>query len=77
MHPLSQGISSTRARGTEKAKVANDTAEALTKIIVGDIESEGRYMILSDLWKVGFKVLTHYHARAKHGLSRACLNLIT
>jgi hypothetical protein len=48
---------------SDKAKIANDTSEALTKIIVGDIESEGRYTILSDLWKVGFKVPTHYHAK--------------
>jgi hypothetical protein len=47
----------------EKAKIANDTSEALTKIIVGDIESEGRYTIISDLWKVGFKVPNHYHAK--------------
>jgi quercetin dioxygenase-like cupin family protein len=47
----------------EKAKIANDNSEALTKIIVGDIESEGRYTILSDLWKVGFKVPNHYHAK--------------
>jgi len=47
----------------DKAKIANDTSEALTKIIVGDVESEGRYSIISDLWKVGFNVLTHYHAK--------------
>ena len=47
----------------DKAKIANDTSEALTKIIVGDVESEGRYTIISDLWKVGFKVQTHYHAK--------------
>lgn len=47
----------------EKAKIANDTSEALTKIIVGDVESEGRYTIISDLWKVGFIVPTHFHAK--------------
>jgi mannose-6-phosphate isomerase-like protein (cupin superfamily) len=26
-------------------------------------ESEGRYTVLSDLWKVGFNVRTHYHAK--------------
>jgi len=47
----------------EKAEVASDDEEVTTRIIVGDEESEGRYTILSDLWKVGFRVETHYHAR--------------
>jgi quercetin dioxygenase-like cupin family protein len=47
----------------DKAKIKTDTSEALTKIIVGDLESEGRYTIISDLFKVGFKVPTHYHAK--------------
>lgn len=47
----------------DKAKVVTDDSEVTTKIIVGDNESEGRYTILSDLWKVGFSVPTHYHAR--------------
>jgi quercetin 2,3-dioxygenase len=48
---------------TDKAKIVTDDSEVTTKIIVGDIESEGRYTILSDLWKVGFSVPTHYHAK--------------
>ena len=47
----------------DKAKIVTDTSEVTTKVIVGDNESEGRYTILSDLWKVGFSVPTHYHAR--------------
>ena len=47
----------------DKAKIALDDSEVTTKIIVGDKESEGRYTILSDLWKVGFSVVTHYHAK--------------
>ena len=47
----------------DKAKIVTDDSEVTTKIIVGDIESEGRYTILSDLWKVGFNVPTHYHAK--------------
>jgi quercetin dioxygenase-like cupin family protein len=46
----------------DKAKIATDDAEVTTRIIVGDNDSEGRYTILSDLWKVGFNVGTHYHA---------------
>ena len=46
-----------------KAKIVTDDSEVTTKIIVGDVESEGRYTILSDLWKVGFKVPTHYHTK--------------
>lgn len=48
---------------SDKALVKTDTSEVTTKIIVGDNESEGRYTILSDLWKVGFSVQPHYHAR--------------
>lgn len=47
----------------EKAKVTLDDSEVTTKIIVGDEESEGRYTIISDLWKVGFNVSTHYHTK--------------
>jgi quercetin dioxygenase-like cupin family protein len=47
----------------DKAKIVTDDSEVTTKIIVGDIVSEGRYTILSDLWKVGFSVPTHYHAK--------------
>jgi quercetin dioxygenase-like cupin family protein len=47
----------------DKAKIVTDDSEVTTRIIVGDNESEGRYTILSDLWKVGFTVGTHYHAR--------------
>jgi quercetin dioxygenase-like cupin family protein len=47
----------------DKAPIVTDDNEVTTKIIVGDNESEGRYTILSDLWKVGFSVPTHYHAR--------------
>ena len=47
----------------DKAKIVTDDSEVTTKIIVGDIESEGLYTILSDLWKVGFNVPTHYHAK--------------
>jgi len=47
----------------DKAKIITDDSEVTTKAIVGDIESEGRYTILSDLWKVGFNVPTHYHAK--------------
>lgn len=47
----------------DKAEVTLDDSEVTTKIIVGDIESEGRYTIISDLWKVGFNVQTHYHAK--------------
>lgn len=47
----------------DTAPVKTDTSEVTTKIIVGDAESEGRYTILSDLWKVGFSVQPHYHAR--------------
>jgi quercetin dioxygenase-like cupin family protein len=47
----------------EKAKIVTDDSEVTTKVIVGDTESEGRYTILSDLWKVGFNVPTHYHAK--------------
>jgi quercetin dioxygenase-like cupin family protein len=47
----------------DKAKIATDDSEVTTRIIVGDNESEGRYTIMSDLWKVGFNVGTHYHAR--------------
>jgi len=47
----------------DKARIITDTSEVTTKLIVGDNESEGRYTILSDLWKVGFSVPTHYHAR--------------
>jgi quercetin dioxygenase-like cupin family protein len=47
----------------DNAKIATDNSEVTTKVIVEDIESEGRYTILSDLWKVGFKVPTHYHAK--------------
>jgi len=46
-----------------KAKVVTDDSEETTKIIVRDVESEVRYTILSDLWKVGFTVPTHYHSR--------------
>lgn len=47
----------------DKAPVVTDDEEVTTRIIVGDDESEGRYTILSDLWKPGFAVSTHYHAR--------------
>jgi len=47
----------------DKAKIVTDNSEVTTKVIVGDIESEGRYTILSDLWKVGFNVPTHFHAK--------------
>jgi quercetin dioxygenase-like cupin family protein len=47
----------------DKAPIVTDDEEVTTKIVVGDNESEGRYTILSDLWKVGFSVPTHYHAR--------------
>jgi quercetin dioxygenase-like cupin family protein len=47
----------------DKAKIATDDSEVTTKIIVGDEESEGRYTIMSDLWKPGFSVSTHYHAQ--------------
>ena len=47
----------------DKAKIAIDDSEVTTKIIVGDLESEGRYTIMSDLWKVDFSVGTHYHAK--------------
>jgi quercetin dioxygenase-like cupin family protein len=47
----------------DKAKIVTDDSEVTTKIIVGDEESEGRYTILSDLWKPGFSVGTHYHAQ--------------
>ena len=46
----------------DKAPVMTDDEEVTTKIVVGDMDSEGRYTILSDLWKVGFSVSTHYHA---------------
>lgn len=47
----------------DKVKIVTDDSEVTAKIIVGDNESEGRYTIISDLWKVGFNVPTHYHAR--------------
>ncbi len=47
----------------DKAKAVTDDSEVTTKIIVGDEESEGRYTILSDLWKPGFTVSTHYHTQ--------------
>lgn len=47
----------------DQARIVTDDSEVTTKIVVGDEESEGRYTILSDLWKVGFSVETHYHAR--------------
>ncbi len=47
----------------EKAKIITDTSEVTTKAIVSDTESEGRYTILSDLWKVGFSVPTHFHTK--------------
>lgn len=47
----------------DKAPVVTDDKEVTTKIVVGDTESEGKYTILSDLWKVGFSVPTHYHAK--------------
>ena len=46
-----------------KADIITDTSEVTTKAIVGDTESEGRYTVLSDLWKVGFSVPTHYHKK--------------
>jgi len=46
----------------DKAPIVTDDEEVTTKVIVGDRESEGRYTILSDLWKPGFSVSTHYHA---------------
>ena len=45
----------------EKAKIITDDHEVTVKVIVGDEESEGRYTIISDLWKVGFNVPSHYH----------------
>lgn len=47
----------------DKAPVVTDDKEVTTKIIVGDRDSEGMYTILSDLWKPGFSVPTHYHAK--------------
>jgi len=47
----------------DQAPVVTDDNEVTTKIIVGDNDSEGRYTVLSDLWKPGFNVGTHYHAR--------------
>ena len=47
----------------DKAKIVTDDSEVTTRIIVGDEESEGRYTILSDLWKPGFSVATHYHTK--------------
>jgi len=47
----------------DKAPIVTDDKEVTTKIVVGDNESEGRYTVLSDLWKPGFSVSTHYHAR--------------
>lgn len=47
----------------DKARIVTDDSEVTTRIVVGDVESEGRYTILSDLWKVGFSVDTHYHAK--------------
>jgi len=45
------------------AKIITDDHEVTVKVIVGDEESEGRYTIISDLWKVGFSVPSHYHAQ--------------
>ena len=47
----------------EKAETIADDSEVTTKAIVGDTESEGRYSILSAIWKVGFSVPTHYHTK--------------
>ncbi|MCW4049956.1 MAG: cupin domain-containing protein [Candidatus Bathyarchaeota archaeon] len=47
----------------EKAKIVTDDSEVTTKVIVGDNESEGRYSIISGLWKVGFSVPLHYHKK--------------
>ena len=47
----------------EKTGIHTDNPEVTVKIIVGDEESEGRYTINTDTWKVGFKVPSHYHAQ--------------
>jgi quercetin dioxygenase-like cupin family protein len=47
----------------EKTRAITDDHEVKVKVIVGDEESEGRYTIISDLWKRGFSVPSHYHAQ--------------
>lgn len=48
---------------TDKAKIILDDSEVTAKVIVGDNESEGRYSIISGLWKTGFTVPIHFHRR--------------
>jgi quercetin dioxygenase-like cupin family protein len=47
----------------DQTKVFTEDPDGATKIIVGDLESEGRYTIVSDLWNAGFSIPPHYHAR--------------
>jgi len=63
MSPSERGNPRHKFYSRDNARIATDTSEVTTKVIVGDNESEGRYTILSDIWKVGFSVPTHFHAR--------------